>query len=89
MWAQKNPKENKPENFDLLCLGALIKSELILVNNYCLTEVNSFSLDNIGILTKSMFSNQLLPKTEVVIDHRPLRVGSKYSVLIVSIFTQN
>ena len=89
LWREKNPKENNPEKFELLCLGALIKSTLILVNNDCFTEVSSFSWDNIGILSKSMLVNQLPPKTKVFIHHYPLSDVSKYTILVVSSFTQH
>ena len=94
LWAEENseennPKKNEQKKFHFLCLGALANSKLILINDECHSEVCKFSIDKIGILTKSMMFDHLLPETEVIYHSYKLRGRSKYYRLHVSNFTQN
>ena len=79
--------------FEMLCLGALIKSNWILVNIDCSERVMNGSLNAIGILTYSMSRHGTPPKTEVFLDSQKIRVNeavdTNYFIIYVSCFIQH
>ena len=93
LWEDKNPEKSDPKNYEMLCLGGLIKSNWILINIDCFQKVSKCAMNNIGILTYSMFREGNSPKTKVFECFQKLRqsrtVESKYFILHVSIFTQH
>ena len=93
LWEDKNPEKSDPKNYEMLCLGALIKSNWILINIDCFEKVAKCAMNNIGILTYSMFREGNSPKTKVFEYSRKIRnneaVDTKYFILYVSSFTQH
>ena len=90
---KNNPDENDPKNYEFSCLGALINAKLILINIDCFEKLMANStVDNIGILTYSMFCKGDLPKIRVVErSHRIRKTGTretKYNIVYVRSFTQ-
>ena len=93
LWEDKNPEKSNPKNYEMLCLGALIKSNWILVNVDCFERVANCTMNNIGILTYSMSRQGISPITKVFERFQKIResisVGTKYFILYVSSFTQH
>ena len=93
LWEDKNPEKSNPKNYEMLCLGALIESNWILVNNDCFERVGNCTMNNVGILTHSMSRQGIPPKTQVFERFQKIceniSVGTKYFILYVSSFTQH
>ena len=71
------------EEYYILCLGALIKSNLIFLTTQCSKNLNP--IKDIGVLT-GMNNPSDTPK-RILSGIQPLRNDSEFTILVVSIFT--
>ena len=78
LWRMLSDKE-----YYILCLGALIKSNLIFLTTQCSKNLNPFK--DVGILTG--MNNPLDTPERILNGPQPLRKNSEFTILVVSIST--
>ena len=71
------------KEYYILCLGALIKSNLIFITTQCSDKV--FPLENVGILTG--MNKQSDPPERILKSKQLLHENSEFTILVVSIST--